>query len=129
VSVSPSRGLRGTRGQAAIGLLVSVVIILIVLLVGLGMWKANLGPGQSTPARVESKARGVQCQQLLAQCRMMPLMNDPESTTIRSIKDFEGGGVELRCPVSGLRYRFDPSRGAADPTRSLHCPYPKHTGF
>lgn len=124
--VAPEAG-RHARGQTMIGLLVSLVIILLVLLVGLGMMKTQ-GVGKSTPARVESKARGLQCQTYLQQMRMMALVNHEEKQDPTSLEDFRGAG-ELRCPVSGMRYYFSPARAGDPQTRGLYCPYPEHWNF
>jgi len=126
VGLVPEAG-RHARGQTMIGLLVSLVIILLVLLVGLGMMKTQ-GVGKSTPARVESKARGLQCQTYLQQMRMMALMNNEEKQDPTSLEDFRGAG-ELRCPVCGMRYFFNPARAGDPQTRGLYCPYPEHWDF
>ena len=122
----PLANRRGTQGQTIIGVLVALVIMLLLSLAALGMLGqgGTSGGKRSIPARVQAEAREVDCMSWLRQCRMAPTM-DEDQVGVDSLEDFKGVG-ELRCPVSGMAYRFDPTRADVAETLGLYCPYPGH---
>jgi len=110
------------RGQTLIGAMVTLVILCLVVLVVLNLGFKRPKPGQSMPARVTRQAENIQCLNLLRQYRMMVMVNEQPP---KSIRDF-GSPSELRCPVCGMYYRFDPRRANDPKTHGLYCPYPGH---
>lgn len=125
----PSSPPRSESGQTLIAMMISIVIIMILVLVVWGGPGISQKQSVSTARQVMRKAQTVDCMSLLRQYRGL---------IVSEIGTSEGGGAdisriasprELRCPISGLRYRFDPSNVSDGRTAGLWCPYPGHTGL
>jgi hypothetical protein len=135
--------MRDERGSfSLIGMLIVVVIIMVLTLLILGGQQifsregsagsggvgGALGGSVGGALAVRKEAQGTVCRNNLSQLRMAIQMATQQSETggpPASLEDVarSSPGVQLKCPVGGEPYGYDPATG------QVHCVHPGHERF
>jgi len=120
--------MRRRSGMTAISLVISLAIILVLMWIffsygtrGMG-GKSALGP----PEQALQRARDVQCRENLRSIRQalqLATMSEPNERFPPDLSNLGIGADQLKCPVSGQPYAYEPSTG------KVWCTYPPHKGY
>jgi len=130
----PTRSSRVRGASSLVGMLVSMTILLLLGLASMGLWGPAVSGGghkrESVPKQVLDRAHDTECTMLLSQFRQSAgsggMYADPteQAGPPKSASEI-GTPSEMRCPLCGLPYSYDPSK-YSDGKYGLHCRYPKH---
>ncbi len=114
--------------MTAISLVISMAIILVLVWIFFSYGTRSMGGGSALgpPEQAIQKAKDVQCQQDLRQIRLalqQASMSEPSERFPPDLSNLGYSEDQLKCPVSGQPYSYDPSTG------KVWCTYPQHRGY
>ncbi|MBD3178021.1 MAG: hypothetical protein GF320_22840 [Armatimonadia bacterium] len=118
-------------------MLVALCVLLLLAVVTMGLWAPKVrgdDDGERKPSALGGsldRAQEVDCTMRLSHLRQWAAAGaagDPIDPAPPATIDELGSGSEIRCPLCGLKYSYNPGEfGQA--SQGIHCRYPKHEGL
>ncbi len=115
-------------GFTAISMVISLVIILVLIWIFFSYGTRSLGGRAQVgpPQQVIGQAKDLVCRDNLRQIRQalqLAQMGEAEDHFPASLDNLGLSQEQLKCPVSGEAYAYDPASGR------VSCNYPRHKGY